>query len=98
MEYSTKGFTVLDSIPDVPGSNLGLTTDHPDCKFSKSVRANIMRDSSGDIATTLLVVRSRSSRTIIAMRRYVYLPQDIQNDNRTNPQSYSIPWVKVARG
>jgi len=98
MEYCTKGLTVLDSTLHVPGSNLGLATDHPDYKFSKSVKANIIRASLGDIATTLLVGGFRNGRTIVAMRRYVSLPHDIQNDNRTNPRSYSIPRVKVARG
>lgn len=56
MEYSTKGLRILDSIPQALGSNLDLATDYPDCKFSKSVRANIIRDSSDHIATTLLVV------------------------------------------
>jgi len=74
MEYCTKGLTVLDSILHVPGSNLGLATDRPDCKFSKSVRANIIRASSGDIAKTLLVGGIRNSRTIVAMRTRVCLP------------------------
>lgn len=56
MAFSTEGLTFLDSIPQIPRSDLGLSNNHPDWKFSKCVRLKISRGNSGDIVTTLVVL------------------------------------------